>query len=117
MNQQEQDRWASDLLAKTLGIAWHDSDPQARRIADAAARYVADLNQDNKALLGLVLQIREAAGDPTGKLMQPELVAHICEMRAVLEQIRADLRRTDGGFSTDTLGRLQAVIVATGGAS
>lgn len=34
------------------------------------------------ALLGLLADIRKAAGDPTGKLMQDELVAHITSLRA-----------------------------------
>jgi hypothetical protein len=77
MNQQQQDQWASELLTKTLDLAWYDSEPQARYVADAAARYVAEMTRDYNALLGLIADIRAAAGDSQGKLMQPELVAHI----------------------------------------
>ena len=38
------------------------------------------------ALLGLLADIRKAAGDPTGKLMQDELVAHIAALRADAER-------------------------------
>ncbi|TFH84952.1 hypothetical protein EQG41_19720 [Billgrantia azerbaijanica] len=46
MNQQQRDRWASELLTQTLGIAWHESSPQARRVADAAADRVAQLTHE-----------------------------------------------------------------------
>jgi hypothetical protein len=45
--------------------------------------------------LDLIYHIRVAAGDPTGKLMQPELVNRIAamrEMEIVLRQI-ADMKR------------------------
>ncbi|MFS8175012.1 hypothetical protein [Vreelandella titanicae] len=38
------------------------------------------LEQDAASLLRLVTKIRAAAGDPSGKLMQPELVAHIAAL-------------------------------------
>ena len=40
---------------------------------------------EDAALLGLLADIRAAAGDPTGKLMQYELVAHIAGLRAGAE--------------------------------
>lgn len=93
MNQQHQDQWASELLTQTLGIAWHDSEPQARKLADAAARCVAELNRDNNALLGLIADIRDAAGDPQGKLMQPELVERIRQVNAERVALAANLER------------------------
>ncbi|MCE9664488.1 hypothetical protein LY622_13700 [Halomonas sp. M5N1S17] len=115
MNEQQRDRWANDLVTNTLGMAWHESDPQARKVADAAARYFEEANHDNTCLLGLTFDIRVAAGDPLGKMMQPELIAHVREMREVLLQIRTEMRRTNGCISTDTLARVQAVIIAAGG--
>lgn len=38
-------------------------------------------NNNYMASLMLVADIRAAAGDPNGRLMQPELVAHIAELR------------------------------------
>ena len=40
------------------------------------------------ALLSLIADIRKAAGDPTGKLMQSELVEHIAALRADAERYR-----------------------------
>lgn len=42
---------------------------------------------ESTALLGLLADIRAAVGDPTGKLMQDELVEHCRNMRTALEQI------------------------------
>lgn len=39
------------------------------------------------ALLGLLADIRAAVGDPSGKLMQEELVEHCRRMRTALETI------------------------------
>ena len=51
------------------------------------------INTDNadtlNAALRLIADIREAAGDPEGKLMQDELVAKIRRMRKALEKIQA----------------------------
>lgn len=47
-------------------------------------------------LLGLIADIRAAVGDPTGKLMQDELVAHCRKLCADIELLRAansDTRR------------------------
>ena len=46
-------------------------------------------------LIGLLADIRKAAGDPTGKLMQDELVAHIAALRANAERYQW-LRDTPG---------------------
>ena len=41
----------------------------------------ADLRRENAAVYGLLADIRAAVGDPTGKLMQDELVAHCRALR------------------------------------
>jgi chromosome segregation ATPase len=46
------------------------------------AMLVTDLREDVASLLRLVAQIRAAAGDPHGKLMQPELITHIAALNA-----------------------------------
>ena len=45
------------------------------------------MNED-MALLSLLADIRKAAGDPMGKLMQSELVEHIAALRADAERYR-----------------------------
>lgn len=51
-----------------------------------------DIHTDNTATLNaallLLAEIRAAAGDPEGKLMQDELVARIRRMRDGLKEIR-----------------------------
>jgi hypothetical protein len=42
--------------------------------------------QENTSLLNLLADIRLAAGDPTGKLMQDELVAHIAGLKDALSR-------------------------------
>ena len=42
MNEQSRDKWAKELLESALSIDWHDSEPQARRVADAAAAKVEE---------------------------------------------------------------------------
>ncbi|MCH4563383.1 3'-5' exoribonuclease [Halomonas sp. EGI 63088] len=86
-----------------------------RRYRELVAPVAGDATIDNSSLLGLVDRIHTAAGDPLGKMMPGELVEHIREQRKVLFQIREEMRRTGGGISTDTLGSLQAVIIAAGG--
>ena len=60
----------------------------------------ANAQREEFTLLGLIADIRAAAGDPTGKLMQDELVQHIAavvkerddlreRMEAIAEQLRA----------------------------
>jgi hypothetical protein len=45
------------------------------------------LEVSSHGLLGLVADIRAAVGDPKGKLMQDELVAHCRSMRSALEKL------------------------------
>lgn len=52
---------------------------------------------ESTALLGLVADIRAAVGDPTGKLMQDELVAHCRSMRSALEKLAAAESTGDWG--------------------
>ena len=44
-------------------------------------------------LFALIADIRKAAGDPTGKLMQDELVAHIAGLRATSDRAEFMLKR------------------------
>ena len=46
------------------------------------------IGNESIALFGLVADIRAAVGDPTGKLMQDELVARCRKMRDVLIFVR-----------------------------
>ena len=55
----------------------------------------ANAQRDEFTLLGLIADIRAAAGDPTGKLMQDELVQHIA---AVVKE-RDDLRERMEGIA------------------
>lgn len=51
---------------------------------------------ESTALLGLVADIRAAVGDPTGKLMQEELVAHCRKLvsdNELLKAANSDVRR------------------------
>lgn len=49
-----------------------------------------DSTETLNAALRLLADIREAAGDPEGKLMQDELVARIRRMREGLESIASE---------------------------
>lgn len=44
--------------------------------------------RDCFGLLGLIADIRVGVGDPTGKLMQDELIQRCVRMRVALEQLR-----------------------------
>lgn len=44
------------------------------------------------ALFGLLADIRDAVGDPEGKLMQSELVEHCREMREERDRLREEIR-------------------------
>ena len=56
---------------------------------EAMREYAAQVAAtENYGLLSLLFDIRKAAGDPTGKLMQGELVAHIAALRADAERYR-----------------------------
>lgn len=54
--------------------------------ADWTPQEVYDLRASNARLLGLIADIRAAVGDPTGKLMQDELVAHCRSLRLTDEE-------------------------------
>jgi hypothetical protein len=58
------------------------------------------------ALLGLVADIRAAVGDPKGKLMQDELVAHCKAMRSALEKLA--VAESSGDWGQD-LGCVKAI--------
>ena len=57
-------------------------------------------------LLGLVADIRAAVGDPTGKLMQVDLVAHCRSMRSALEKLA--VAESSGDWGKD-LGCVKAI--------
>lgn len=62
-------------------------------------------------LLNLIADIRKAAGDPTGKLMQDELVARIEALRATLIDTAGNLRRmADDEFEDCDHERLNIVL-------
>jgi hypothetical protein len=70
--------------------------------ADWTPQEVYDLRAANAAVYGLLADIRAAVGDPTGKLMQDELVAHCRSLRltdaereAVRFCVRASLPETE----------------------
>lgn len=52
------------------------------------------------SLLGLVADIRAAVGDPTGKLMQDELVEHCREMRGQLLHLKVEHSRLIESLTT-----------------
>lgn len=98
-----------------MSDAIHTTPFNLERRAELWEQRARNAEEDVNDLLTLLYQVRAAAGDPHGKMSQPELVAHIQEMREVLTQTRADMRECGGGISTKTLGRMQAVIIASGG--
>ncbi|MHC4377605.1 MAG: hypothetical protein ACYS26_13470 [Planctomycetota bacterium] len=53
---------------------------------------------ESTALLGLVADIRSAVGDPNGKLMQNELVAHCSEMLDRVTRAEVILGRLATGY-------------------
>lgn len=55
--------------------------PKAKRKTESA------VDVSSTRLLGILADIRAAVGDPTGKLMQDELVEHCRNMRTALETI------------------------------
>ena len=66
-----------------------------------------DAQRDEFTLLGLIADIRAAAGDPTGKLMQDELVQHIAAVVKERDDLRERLDAQITQWQTDT-GRLAA---------
>ena len=61
---------------------------------------------ESTALLGLVADIRAAVGDPTGKLMQDELVEHCRSMHSALEKLAT--AESSGNWGQD-LGCVKAI--------
>ena len=59
-----------------------DAAALAKNYAERMKRSDAEL-AEARALLGLLADIRAAVGDPTGKLMQDELVERCRKLRAV----------------------------------
>lgn len=68
---------------------------------------ITDAQRDEFTLLGLIADIRAAAGDPTGKLMQDELVRHIAAVVKERDDLRERLDAQITQWQTDT-GRLAA---------
>lgn len=52
-----------------------------------ACERTAEVLLDNNSLLHLIARIREAAGDPEGKLMQDELVEYVGKLRKDKERL------------------------------
>jgi hypothetical protein len=76
----------------------HDT---AKTLADchsgyALAKQVLELREENASLYHLIADIRDAAGDAEGRLMQGELVAHIDEMRKNLAEAERQLAMMRG---------------------
>lgn len=76
-------------VEKYLDLQFDSNDPVERLVAcynacigmDDPEKEIADLKAQNASLLRLLADIRSAAGDPNGRLMQDELVEHIGTMR------------------------------------
>ena len=66
---------------KQLRAERDDANALARNDAERMKRSDAEL-AEARALLGLLADIRAAVGDPTGKLMQDELVERCRKLRA-----------------------------------
>lgn len=69
-----------DLIRRLLGLAQHDHTDVS--VAEEAAEVIQELQCRDIGLLSLLYDIRKAAGDPEGKLMQDELVARIAALKA-----------------------------------
>ena len=74
---------------------------EAKSLADchsgyALARQVMELLEENASLYSLLANIRAAAGDAEGRLMQDELVAHIASMRKEVAEQAKQLAATRG---------------------
>ena len=66
-----------------------------------------DAQREEFTLLGLIADIRAAAGDPDGRLMQDELVQHIAGVVKERDDLRARIHAQIEQWQTDT-GRLRA---------
>ena len=69
-------------------LSWTKAGDSEGGETDAPA---ANAQRDEFTLLGLIADIRAAAGDPTGKLMQDELVQHIAAVVKERDDLRAEL--------------------------
>lgn len=59
-----------------------------RKTCDHLRHELDTAHADRNAALALIIRIREAAGDPDGKLMQDDLVAHIGKLAAAQKKPR-----------------------------
>lgn len=71
--------------------AWSESECGCD--ADWTPQEVYDLRRANAAVYGLLADIRNAVGDPTGRLMQDELISHCRSLHAEVGQLREAIRR------------------------
>lgn len=82
------EQWNREMVAKAASNHLEGYRELGRRAAtaeaarDELANHVTSLREDVANLLRLVAKIRAAAGDPHGKLMQPELIKHIATLNA-----------------------------------
>jgi hypothetical protein len=71
-----------------------DARGEYEKLADAYLELLAKQPvSDDMALLSLLADIRAAADDPTGKLMQDELVARIAGLRESVDRLDAEARQ------------------------
>ena len=56
-------------------------------------------DETSPGLLMLIARIREAAGDPAGKLMQDELIERVAELRKALDASEAALKSCGATYS------------------
>lgn len=77
-------------MAQNSSGKWFVEEAEPIEEAQMSQEHIRTDNTDTlNAALRLIADIREAAGDPEGKLMQDELVARIRRMREGLKQIHA----------------------------
>ena len=81
---------------KQLRAERDDANALARNYAERMKRSDAEL-AEARALLGLLADIRAAVGDPTGRLMQDELVERCRKLRADNELLTAENERLATG--------------------
>jgi|GEM_PF-3825674 len=100
----EAEQWNREMVAKAASNHLEGYRELGRRAAtaeaarDELANHVTSLREDVANLLRLVAKIRAAAGDPHGKLMQPELIKHIATLNA--HHIAAPSNMVSGPSST-----------------
>lgn len=81
--------------------------PAAESVRDDSEGGETDAQREEFTLLGLIADIRAAAGDPDGRLMQDELVQHIAGVVKERDDLRERLDAQIQQWQTDT-GRLAA---------